>query len=89
MLHGVLRVDHQIEHDLLQLRRVRADHHALFGQVEQEFDRFGDHGAQDLLDPPHLFTQIERAYLERLLATEREQLAHELARALRGLQNDR
>ena len=84
--HGVAGVDHEVHHDLLDLRRVRQNRREVGPHVGGDLN-VGPDDPQHVL---HAFDEmIERNGLlgDHLAAAEGEQLTRESRRALRGLDN--
>jgi hypothetical protein len=75
--HRVARVQRQVHDHLVELRRVDPHAPARLLQREVELHAAAEQPAQHRADGGHRLVQLHHARLQRLLACEGEQLAHQ------------
>ena len=85
--HRVVRVDRDVDDDLLELTRVDADEAAQRPKPELEPDIVAEQGAEDRQQPGDQVGRVDQDLGEDLPAAEREQLAGDLDRPVGGRQH--
>jgi len=81
MRHRIARVEDQIHHHLVELTAVRSDGARPRPHVRGQRDGGTDHAPQHRVEPRDRVPELEDAHTQRLLPSEREELAREIGGA--------